>query len=309
MDMLSSSQRWVAKRLMKFAGIEGTASGLLTLLEPWDFPVSIVAGHYFLLYDSEADRLVPVVSSAASGAFVGEAEQDLVARVGDLPSSSLRIALRLLHAFPNRGWRIAIAIDDHQFQRVQSRAPTGPRAEELRSAYYKQHGIPAELQEVIAESGFSVADVVVDNSDPARKHSVLPRTTKLFSEATHRNRFTDRRRKWLLKHPGFTGAQAFFEDGLLYFRPLDSGERVCLVGADGRAYCSGAMIEFLFDLASRGAKGILMFIPNDCRDDVDLAIEAFMSLETDVIEVATVWPKVGQCIHDVTCYSAVPPHD
>ena len=49
------------------------------------------------------------------------------------------------------------------------------------------------------------------------------------------------------------------------------------------------MIEFIFDLTARGSKAILMFIPGDCRDDVDLAVEAFMSLETEINEIIAVW--------------------
>ncbi|HBL25707.1 MAG TPA: hypothetical protein DD490_02610 [Acidobacteria bacterium] len=49
------------------------------------------------------------------------------------------------------------------------------------------------------------------------------------------------------------------------------------------------MVEFLFDLSARGAEAIIMFIPGGCRDDVDLAVEAFMSLQMGVREILAVW--------------------
>lgn len=288
---MTLAQQLVLKNAVELGSAEDPLGAICSLLKTWEFPATIIAGHYFLLYDVRQSRLVAVLSSSSGAGSLEQAEQDLIAKVGDFPSLSLRIGLRVLKAFPDRGWRIAVAVDDHQFQRVQYDAPEGSRAGDLRRGYYQQQPVlPAELTEVVEAEGFQVEDVIADNSDPGRtRDSVLPRETLFFSEATHRNRFTDMRRRWLLKKPGFSGAEAFFEDGLLYFRPLGNAERICLIGSDGRAYCSGAMVEFLFDLASRGAEAILMFIPGDCKDDVDLAIEAFLSLQGSIKEIVAVW--------------------
>ena len=285
------SQRLVVKQIVRLHEGEAPLSVLCSLMQLWDFPVTIIAGHYFLLHDAKESRLVGVLSSAVGEASLHQAEKDLIDKVGNFPVLSLRTGLRVLKAFHGRSWRIAVAVDDHQFQRVQCDAPEGVRAGELRKSYYQQQSkLPSEFEEAILAEGFKVDDVIVDNSNRHRdRDSVLPRKTLLFSEVTHRNRFTDKRRKWLLKRPGFSDATTFFEEGLLYFRPLDTAERLCLIGSDGRAYCSGAMIEFLFDLASRGTEAIVMFIPGDCRDDVDLAVEAFMSLQVGVNEIIAVW--------------------
>jgi hypothetical protein len=293
MGMSRLSQRLVVKKLVRLEEGKDLLSILCSLARSWDFPVTIIAGHYFLLYDAWQSRLVAVLSSAADSAFFHQAEKDLIAKVGDFPVLSLRTGIRVLKMFPGRGWRIAIAVDDHQFQRVQYDAPEGVHAGEIRRAYYQQQGrLPGELEEIILAEGLKVEHVVVDNSDQHRdQNSVLPRKTLFFSEATHRNRFTDKRREWLLKQPGFSGATTFFEDGLLYFRPLGTAERLCLIGSDGRAYCSGAMMEFLFDLDSRDFEAVLMFIPGDCKDDVDLAVEAFICLQIGGREILAVWQK------------------
>jgi hypothetical protein len=285
------SQCLVVKQIVRLHEGEDLLSRLCALMQPWDFPVTVIAGHYFLLYDAKESRLVGVLSSAVGEASLHQAEKDLIGKVGDFPMLSLITGLRLLKAFPDRSWRIAVAVDDHQFQRVQCDAPEGVHAGELRKSYYQQQSkLPREFEEAIFAEGFKVDDVIIDNSSRHRdRDSVLPRKTLLFSEVTHRNRFTDKRRKWLLKRPGFSDATTFFEEGLLYFRPLGTAERLCLIGSDGRAYCSGAMVEFLFDLTSHGSEAVLMFIPGDCRDDVDLAVEAFMSLQVGVREIIAVW--------------------
>ncbi len=287
----NQSQGLVVRREYHF-GDEGDLLNILCLLvQNWNVPALIVAGHYFLLCDSENSRLVAVLSSAGADTSLSQAEKDLLAKVGDFPVRSLKAGLHLLKAFPGRGWRIAVAVDDHQFQRVQCDAPSGIAAGELRKAYYsRQMDLPCELEEAIISEGLKVDDVIALNSSRHRSsESVLPGKTYFFSEAVHKNRFTDKRRSWLLQRPGFSGPTAFFEEGLLYFRPLGTAERLCLIGKDGRAYCSGAMVEFLFDLSARGAEAIIMFIPGGCRDDVDLAVEAFMSLQMGVREILAVW--------------------
>src|SRR4051812_28737959 len=138
MDMGRLSQRLVAKELVRLEEGEELLSILCSLVRSWDFPATIIAGHYFLLYDAEHSRLVAVLSSAADEASFLQAEKDLIAKVGNFPVLSLITGIRVLKAFPGRSWRIAIAVDDHQFQRVQCDAPEGVRAGEIRKAYYQQ---------------------------------------------------------------------------------------------------------------------------------------------------------------------------
>src|SRR5207253_10477536 len=95
MDTNQLSQRLIVKEFVQFREGQELLGILCSLVRSWDYPATIIAGHYFLLYDAEHLRLVAVLSSAADKASFGQAERDLIAKVGDFPVLSLIAGIRV----------------------------------------------------------------------------------------------------------------------------------------------------------------------------------------------------------------------
>jgi hypothetical protein len=239
--------------------------------------VGIIAGHFMLMYDDQADCLVPMIYQDAANPKVKELSQKLA---GEFPLRTFKLGVRLTKDYQGKeiASTLALIVNDHIFQTdgwsVQN-LKHKDRAGDLRHDFYRQkYPIPKSFFAELRSSGLTT-EVILDNDNASRTPTdILPKTTRLFSEQALRNYFDENTRLDLRKLPMFKEVRQNETKSKLMFTGEAGDSLVCLT-EEGACGCSGELIEFFARLATKFLNGLVFFVPDECRIAVDAGIKAF----------------------------------
>lgn len=239
--------------------------------------VGIVAGHFMLMYDDQADRLVPMVYQDATNPKVELLSKEMA---GDFPLRTFKLGLSLVKSYQGKSIfpKLVLIVNDHIFQ-TEGWSTQGlkdkDKAGSLRQSFYRQkYPLPKSFFREIKEAGLST-EIILENNNAGRISDILPKTTRLFSEQALRNYFDQYRRNELRRLPLFTEVTRAGTKSKLLFKATREGPDVCLA-EDGECGCSGELIEFFIRLAAKSFKQIIFFVPDECKIAVDVGIRAFL---------------------------------
>lgn len=239
--------------------------------------IGIIAGHFMLMYDDQADCLVPMVYQDATNSKVDKFSREMA---GDFPLRTFKLGLNLVQDFQEKGFipKLALIVNDHIFQTsgwsLQGLIDKG-RAGDLRYNFYRQkYPLPKSYFRELKAAGLST-DVILYNNNAGRISDILPKQTRLFSEQALRNYFDQYRRLELRELPSFSEVLHIGTKRKLMFNEKRGGPSVCLT-EDGECGCSGELIEFFIRLAAKQFKTLVFFVPDECKLAVELGIKAFM---------------------------------
>ncbi|MCY2997023.1 MAG: hypothetical protein NT168_02840 [Planctomycetota bacterium] len=271
--------------------------------------LTIMAGHFMLVYRPKSNMLVPLLMASVEEPDADDAEIERAKSVGDFPQASLRLGARLVSEAPTRERKIALLVNDHQFQVFQQhKIPSGPDLAKLKKNFYRNaNALPPQLRAVLEE--LKLSDEAFERNDSERANATLPSKTFCFSENSLRGNFEKNRSKKILEKPGFRQRGGSFGTRQVVFRSEGSVKSVCLLDEQAGCSCNGAMTEFLLVLSEKGAKSLVVFVPDECRVQVDESIRATMDGLDCFDGVFAVWGNEvsdGRAtqFHDVTIYQA-----
>ncbi|MBI2808713.1 MAG: hypothetical protein HYX68_27305 [Planctomycetes bacterium] len=259
----------------------------------WQGKLTIMAGHYMLIYDRNRKKLIPFLASELKGetGFSGSEPATFKEDVGDFPEASFELGLKLVANRPSQESRIALLVNDHQFQTFQEHLPKGAALAQLKQRYYREHpGLPESLRQLAEPYG--PQDALLEPNHSKRSKDTLPSRTFFFSENSLQNRFKDHRRPSLINLPGFryVRSPAYGPAPRLLFQLSTRADPLCLVDEREGCACSGIMLELLLILAERGTRHVILFIPYVCKYPVRSSIEAMMSSSlTPFANVIAAW--------------------
>jgi hypothetical protein len=271
--------------------------------------LTIMAGHFMLVYRPKSNILVPLLMSSVAEPDADDAEIERAKSVGDFPQASLRLGARLVSQAPTRERKIALLVNDHQFQVFQQhKIPSGTELAKLKKFFYRSaNALPPQLRAVLEE--LKLGEEAFERNDSERSNATLPSKTFCFSENSLRGNFEKNRSKKILEKPGFQQRGGGFGTRQVVYRSEGSVKPVCLLDEQAGCSCNGAMTEFLLVLREKGAESLIVFVPDECRVQVDESIRATME-GLDCFEgVFAVWGNEvsdGRAtqFHDVTIYQA-----
>lgn len=243
--------------------------------------VGIIAGHFMLMYDDQADCLVPMVHQDATNPKVKTMSS---AMAGDFPLKTLKLGVRLTKEYREKNitCKIALIVNDHVFQTAgwsPQNLKDMTRTGDLRRTFYRsESSIPSSFRKEVTDNGWKISDLLLTNAHTRKDdEGILPPDSCYFSETALRRRFDKATRPKLAK------LATFFEKGLpdgsrkLYFRPESKAKEFCLT-ENGDCGCGGEIIELLIQLGRRSMAGLIMFIPSECMKAVVVGASAFFDL-------------------------------
>lgn len=247
--------------------------------------VGIVAGHFMLMYDDQADCLVPMVHQDATNPRVKTLSN---AMSGDFPLKTFKLGVRLAREYQEKNIipKIALIVNDHIFQtegwalqNLKDKSRTG----ELRRNFYRRDSaFPLSFRKELTESDWPTKDILLTNTHTRKDdEGILPPDSFCFSETALRRRFDKSTRPVLAK------LNAFFEklqpDGSkkLYFRPESKVKEFCLT-ENGDCGCGGEIMELLIQLGRQSLAGLILFIPSECMKAVVVGVNAFFDLPREM---------------------------
>jgi hypothetical protein len=259
--------------------------------------VSILAGHFMLMYDAQRGVLTPMIYQDAQNDVV---RQFSIAMASDFPLRSFEIGVSLASHLRKVGVssRLAMLVNDHAFLTLGWKAQqldTVSRGADLRRDFYRnQTALPLSFHKVLSASSELCPDIVLRNDNPNRPaQSILPKSTIYFSEKALRRRFDNRTWPSIKTLPGFS-ERAMATPGLfqLSFTPAEEADAYCLTNEKG-CDCSGELIELLLAFARRGFGYTVLLVPDECVKAVMAGTRAFLSLpdtlRCELSYVSVVW--------------------
>jgi len=229
--------------------------------------LSILAGHFLLIYQHESRKLLPLIRGEFSDM---DTEEPLLILARDFPEMTFTKGLDLLLSIGENKGRILLLVDDESVRFLQ-KLPDEVKLSELRRAFFHQSlGPPLSLSREIAQRHLSPLDVLEPNSI-RRASSILPSNSWLFSEHILRVRFRRKIRKKLSEMEGFR----FREDPLttsLFFERTENTDSSCLVEGGGEETCSGTALALMDILRARAYRHFVWFLPSGCKESVTRAV-------------------------------------
>jgi hypothetical protein len=229
--------------------------------------VSILAGHFLLMYSHLQAELVPLMASEFRG---GETQEPLLGLTRDFPEATFGKGLDLLLSLEEGRGKILLLVDDETVRFMQ-RLPEGSRLSDLRRKYFHESPLaPLAYRNEIARRQLRV-DEILEPNFARRASAALPTSTYLFSEHILRSRFRRKIRKKLSSISGFL----LREDPLtasIVFERSGSLDASCVVDGDGGQNCSGAALALMDILRTRHYENFVWFLPAGCKEGVTRAV-------------------------------------
>jgi len=285
-------QRNIAIKALEFSSREQIIPALQQRILAGDGKTVVFAGHYMLVYRRTTNALVPLLGSIASAdPAASDLEREYAAYVGDFPEASFDLGLQFLCASPAER-RIALLVNDHHFKNFQDGLPPSHVLVRLKREYFRSgSALPPVFKDLLERAfpGGGFNDIFERNDVGRSAGGTLPSKTSFSSENVLRNRFEKLRKTWILTRPGFAWSGGIYGGMRLVYSPPRSGRSVCLLDNREGCGCSGAMIELLLQLWERGAKNLVLFIPEECRGPVAEALEATLRALAPFRTVIAVW--------------------
>lgn len=240
--------------------------------------VGLVAGHFMLMYDDQADALVPMLYQDTANPRVAELSRKMA---GDFPLRTFQLGVEIQQAYAARSIpsQLTLIVNDHIFQTpgwASQNLCSKQTAGELRHDYYRQkHPLPTAFFRTLQSKGLT-SEVILDNHRAGRTPAdILPKNTRLFSETALRNHFDQNTRLELRQLPIFSEVRENNGKSRLMFVGDNAIPAICLT-EDGECGCSGELIEYFIRLAARKLNRLIFFVPDECQLPANAGIQAFL---------------------------------
>lgn len=229
--------------------------------------VSILAGHFLLMYSHARAELVPLMQSEFPG---GETEEPFLGLSRDFPEVTFGRGLDLLLSLGETRNRILLLVDDETVRFMQ-KLPQGARLPELRRQYFHRSPLAPLAYRGEIERRCLRADDVLERNFVRRASSILPTNTYLFSEHILKSHFRRRIRKKLSSLNGFQLREDPLTTSLIFERAgqFDSS---CVIEGDGEQTCSGTALALMDLLRARHYEHFVWFLPASCKEGVTRAV-------------------------------------
>lgn len=242
---------------------------ILEAVSSWPGNLAIVAGHFMVLYRESQRRLVPIVrSSILNDPKATPLEQQYAMEIGDLPERSFELAVEVAKRRPEGTTSILVLVDDHQFKRIQRDRPNENELATFRRNFFLSPSSFPDSFTHILENGKVTKDILELSLFGARREP-----TVLFSETVLQRHFTRKTRHWLEGQPGF-----FLIDNPLMpkrlFYQVATYPPSCFLDESNEPTCSATAIQLMIEVARRGARNCLSFVPHFCFRQVQVAAAA-----------------------------------
>ncbi len=258
--------------------------------------IAIVAGHFMLMYDEEADAVVPMVHQDARNKTVAEFSKEMA---GGFPVLTFKLGVRLYQQLLSRQLRpkVVLAVNDHKFQSKGFQARYEPvfkqpeKVANLRKQFYQDADIPNSFKNIMAEEKLVVSEIIQPNEIPHSDKNRLGHRTNFFSEKAMRNTFDRRLLNRLKKDERFRYERRPTEDDpasyALYYKNDVTFKEVCLT-EDGSCGCAGELLEFYIELEQLGFTKIIFFVPQECLNPVNVGTFISTTHSTPELTVYTI---------------------
>lgn len=247
--------------------------------------VGIIAGHFMLMYDDQADRLVPMVHQDATNPRVKSFSNEMA---GDFPLKTFNLGVRLAKEYrgKNIAPKLALIVNDHIFQ-TEGWSPQNlkdkTRTGDLRRIFYRaESSFPPSFRKELTDNDWNTKDILLTNTHTRKDdEGILPPDSFCFSETALRRRFDKATRPRLAKLATFIEKRLPGGSKKLYFRPESNATEFCLT-ENGECGCGGEIIELLIQLGQQSLAGLILFIPSECIKAVVVGVNAFFDLPTEM---------------------------
>ena len=230
--------------------------------------VSILAGHYLLIYSHLRSALVPLMRSEFSD---GEAEKPYLALSRNFPETTFDCGLNLLLSLGRDRGRILLLVDDETIRFIQG-LPEGVRLSDLRRDYFHRYPLAPSVYCQELERRKLSAEQIFEPNFVRRASSTLPSRTYLFSEHVLRSHFRRKTRKHLSSLSGLR----LREEPLTTSVILEGSSYInssCVIEGNGDQTCSGTALALMDVLRARLYEHLVWFLPAGCKDGVTRAVE------------------------------------
>jgi hypothetical protein len=247
--------------------------------------VGIIAGHFMLMYDDEANGLVPMVHQDATNPRVRKFSNEMA---GDFPLKTFKLGVNLVKNYQSKeiASKLALIVNDHIFQtdgwspqNLKDKTQTG----ELRRMFYRtEASFPPSFRKELTNNGCDSKEILLTNIHTRKDdEGILPPDSFCFSETALRRRFDRATRPHLAKLATFVEKRLPGGSKKLYFRPESNATEFCLT-ENGECGCGGEIIELLIQLAQQSLAGLILFIPTECMKAVVVGVNAFFELPAEM---------------------------
>lgn len=307
----ANTARGVRKLKQRFTDREEMFRVLSRELANTHGKVTIMGGHHMVAYRPGVGLCAVLQGDADDQRTTYELKR--AEEWADFPEVTFEFAARLVRELPGRDSRIALLVDDERMKMspVNPGLPDGPARAALRRNYFFANAarIPPLFQQILERHDLTL-DIFERDDVPHASDNTLPAGSLRFSESVLKARFNHQVDK-LGELPLYfkwcpnpiTGHREF------KFVPPE-GNSILLLDNDGPCQCSPTMLEFLMTLSRLGARTLVLFVPEWCREQADGAIgAALVGLlpPTNVFAVWSDWPSNGaMSFTQATFYHAAP---
>jgi hypothetical protein len=230
-------------------------------------PISVLAGHFWLVFDSERGKLVPLIESELSQC---SKVSMLLPLVHDFPDTTFCLGLSVVERLGSGRSKISLLVDDETIRHIQE-LPSDVDLQMLRRDFF--HGIdlaPKSYLEQVARRGLNPCEIFEPNTK-RRASSILPTESYLFSEHVLRARFRKKVRGKLEKLDGFKLREDPIAVSVLFEREGCVWES-CTIEKGGEQTCSGPAFAMMEILRDRSYRHLFWFLPSVCWEGVVNAV-------------------------------------
>jgi hypothetical protein len=268
----------------------------------WPGTLFVLAGHFYLVFRERERRFVPLLRSIVdSDGGATQLEYSYVAEVGDFPEESWALAAELASKRPIASTKLVLLVDDHQFRRIQPDAVGSAILKTAKARFFSSaQQLPPAFSRALSERGLP-QDVVEKWVDPSSGEA-----SYFLSESLLRRHFSRQTKSWLLRRPGFSVEGREIGIPRFLYREPGHALEACLVDEVGEATCSATSMQLLVELAKRGARNALLFVPYYCRGQVEPTMAGIMSVLEDLSNVWVVWGQTpgldADAGREVSCF-------
>ena len=254
----------------------------------------IMGGHYMLAYDQEKKRLIPMIWQDIENEKL---KKQSISLAGDFPVYTFALGLKLIKQVPQfDSSKVLLLINDHIFTSLGEPFcdKDSSNAGLLRKEYFDKSEIPFSFNIVLQNLGFENNNIILENNDVNRNpQSILPHSTKLFSEQFLRNEFGRKTINNLYESNYFTRKISGDKKQMIFSPWGNKNGEICLLESGGCG-CAGETIQLILSLFEQNLNEIVLFVPEECSIAVNQGIKAALHyISQDVL--VTVITGLSRC--------------
>lgn len=243
--------------------------------------VSILAGHYQIIFDESSKSLVPLIPEEYPAGSDLEEKSKLYA--GFYPLRSFDLGLNLLQELwsENRPSQILLLVNDRNIKKggqLDNNFNADAMANLRREYYFQKDPVPSAFKNICKKYNISISNAFLVNKDAKNtKNGILPKNTIFFSEQVLMRRFKNYTLRKRLEEKEFIITENDGFKNIIYQTSSPNSNDYCILGAK-QSTCISVAIELISLIVEMGSSHIILAIPNDCLAPINEAAEIVLSI-------------------------------